>query len=353
MIRAAFGACVSVTFPFKMSIVAKSVKWRLDGVSDDRSGAELSTDARLARRYAREKLIEDARSRVVNLLGACSYDGQETAALLLMEKTHFSPQFLDTIETGLSHAFSRIESIGQNDIYTWVFGWQAASKNEQADVKMTLICPATDELIAKYSTPERRMVLETPHMYRTVTKPWIDMLPTSKTAWVRNILQGISEQESILYNDDDPKAGFILLPDMKWDRRSLSSLYLVAIVRDESLKTLRDLRKEHIPLLRNIQTAGAQIARDTFGLPPASTDGSATPLRCFLHYMPTYFHLHVHLLSANFTSHPGALVGQAHLLEDVISLLELGVSFSDRTLGYAMADGHPLLHALQEAGYAK
>lgn len=298
-------------------------------------------------------LIEDARSRVVNLLGTCTHDGEEKAALLLMEKTHFSPQFIATIEMGLSHALSRMESIGQNDIYTWVFGWQAAAKDEQAQMKMTLICPASDELIAKYSTPERRMVLETPHMYKTVTKPWIDSIPTSKTAWVRNILQGVSEQESVLYSDEDPKSGFVLLPDMKWDRRSLSSLYLVAIVRDDSLKTIRDLTKQHIPLLRKIQAAGAHVARDTFGLPPASKDGSATPLRCFLHYMPTYFHLHVHLLSANFTSHPGALVGQAHLLEDVISLLELGVAFTDRTMGYAMADGHPLLHALQGAGFAQ
>ncbi|WFD22660.1 5'-(N(7)-methyl 5'-triphosphoguanosine)-[mRNA] diphosphatase [Malassezia equina] len=266
-----------------------------------------------------------------------------------MDKTHFSPQFLGTIETGLTSAFSRLESIGQNDIYTWVFGWQHASKDEQAHTKMTLICPATDELIAKYSTPERRMVLETPHMYKTVTRPWIDSLPVSKTAWVRNILEGVSEQESILYNDTDPQTGFVLLPDMKWDRRSLSSLYLVAIVRDASLKTLRDLTKAHIPLLRNIQAAGTKAAHDTFGLPSASADGTAMPLRCFLHYMPTYFHLHVHLLSANFTTHPGALVGQAHLLDDVIDLLELGVPFSERTLGYAMADGHPLL----PAGYAQ
>ncbi|WFD19062.1 5'-(N(7)-methyl 5'-triphosphoguanosine)-[mRNA] diphosphatase [Malassezia caprae] len=269
-----------------------------------------------------------------------------------MEKTHFSPQFLATIETGLSNALSRMESIGQNDIYTWVFGWQTVAEDEQAHMKMTLICPATDELIAKYSTPNRRMILETPQMYKTVTKPWIDSLPASKTAWVRNILQGVSEQGSILYSDEDPKSGFVLLPDMKWDRRSLSSLYLVAIVRDDSLKTMRDLTKEHIPLLRKIQMAGTQVARDNFGLSSASADGSATPLRCYLHYMPTYFHLHVHLLSANFTTHPGALVGQAHLLEDVISLLDLGVAFTDRTMGYAMSDGHPLLQALHNAGYA-
>ena len=81
-------------------------------------------------------------------------------------------------------------------------------------------------------------------------------------------------------------------------------------------------------------------------------DGSSSVLRCFLHYMPTYFHLHVHMLSANYVSHPGALVGQAQLLDDIISLLELGVDFRERTLGYALADGHPLLHAMQMSGFA-
>ena len=50
--------------------------------------------------------------------------------------------------------------------------------------------------------------------------------------------------------------------------------------------------------------------------------------------------------------HPGSLVGQAHLLDDVIDVLELGVDFRQRTLSYALAEGHALLRRWQEEGYA-
>ena len=297
-------------------------------------------------------LYEDPRAKSVNLLGQCEHQGERVPALLLMEKTHFTPAFLASLQQGLEHTFSHLEQIGQNDIYTWVFGWTSDQVHTDAHTKMSLICPANSDLIAKYSAPERRMIIETPHMYETVTKPWIESLPASKVTWVHNILNGESERESVLYNDEDPKTGFVLVPDLKWDRRTLSSLYMVAIVRDGSLTNMRDLTKDHIPLLRKIQKAGAQIAHEKYGLPAPSADGSSSSLRCFLHYMPTYFHLHVHLMSANFTTHPGALVGQAQLVDDVISLLELGVDFRQRTIGYALADGHKLLAALQQAGFA-
>lgn len=51
---------------------------------------------------------------------------------------------------------------------------------------------------------------------------------------------------------------------------------------------------------------------------------------------PDCSHLHVHILAASFTSHPGAIVGQGHLLEDVVDLLKSGVSFKERTLSYAL-----------------
>lgn len=296
-----------------------------------------------------EVLHEDARAKHVNMLGHCQVGDRKERALLLMEKTHYTPAMLDALRHGVSSAFARLETIGQNDIYTWKFGWDTGV---DAPTKMTLICPATDELIAKYSLPERRMITETPHMYQTVTRPWIDSIPASKTVWVRNILEGQSEQSSVLFSDPDPSTGFVILPDMKWDRRTLSSLYLMAIVRDGSLKTLRDLTKAHIPLLKKIKHAGEKVAHEVYGLPPPGKNGFISPVRCFLHYMPTYFHMHVHILSANYISHPGALVGQAHLLDDVINLLDLGVDFQARTIGYAIAENHKLLHELQNAGFA-
>ena len=40
-------------------------------------------------------------------------------------------------------------------------------------------------------------------------------------------------------------------------------------------------------------------------------------------------------------------------MEDVASLLELGVDFRQRTIGYSLAEGHKLLAALREAGVVR
>lgn len=50
--------------------------------------------------------------------------------------------------------------------------------------------------------------------------------------------------------------GFILLPDLKWDKKQLSDLYLVAICHRHGLRSIRDLTSSDIPLLRNIQDQG-------------------------------------------------------------------------------------------------
>ncbi|PKI84651.1 5'-(N(7)-methyl 5'-triphosphoguanosine)-[mRNA] diphosphatase [Malassezia vespertilionis] len=311
-----------------------------------------------------ERVInEDPRAKSINLLGECTNgQNEKVPAVLLMEKAHYSREFIDLLQQGPTAAFLRLESIGQNDVYHWVFGWTNEDTKSDANSKMTLICPAAPEVVVKYSAQERRLIVETQEIYQRVTHPWIESIPASKTAWVGNILDGVKERSSVLYRDDDPRFGFVLLPDMKWDRRTLSSLYLVAIVQDANLKNLRDLTKAHIPMLRNIQKAGAQVATETYGLLKPSTDGTCSSLRCYLHYMPTFLyvlrrlftdesHLHIHILSVNYVQHPGAIVGQAQLLDDVISLLELGVDFQQRTLGYALTENHGLFRTLLDAGY--
>ncbi|KAI3628565.1 hypothetical protein CBS14141_000268 [Malassezia furfur] len=286
-------------------------------------------------------------NRVINE-GACEINGQVAPAVLLLERAFYPESFVESMKHGPQEAFSRLETIGQNDVYTWVLGYQKDGSQGGAHSKLTLICPAGNEVVEKYSAHERRMIIETPQLYEKVTEPWIESIPRSKTQWVRNILDGVSESESVLYRDDDPKSGFVLTPDLKWDQRTLSSLYLVAIVKDESLTNLRDLTKEQIPLLKKIKAAAAKVATEKYGLSAPSEDGIESSLRCYIHYMPTFFHLHVHILSVNFISHPGAIVGQAQLLEDVIGLLEAGVDFKKRTLGYQLTEGHALLKELRK-----
>lgn len=149
-------------------------------------------------------LDQDARARTINVLGECQIDGGSNA-VLLVEKTNFGSAFVERLRDG--SAFERLECIGQNDVYTWEFGWLA---DGDAHTKMTLICPASDDVVAKYSAQDIYMVNETAELYKRITQPWIASLPLSKKQWVYNILDGVSEKNSVLYSDDNPKSGFVV-----------------------------------------------------------------------------------------------------------------------------------------------
>ena len=147
---------------------------------------------------------------------------------------------------------------------------------------------------------------------------------------VRNILSGKSEADNILFRYDSEFDGFVILPDMKWDLINVPMLYLVAIAFNSDIRTLRDLRKSHLEMLRRIRTEATRVVKEKWSLDEGS-------LRFFIHYQPSYCeylvpctrsrldcasdHFHVHIVNVNYAGTTGMSIGQAHLLEDVISLV--------------------------------
>src|SRR5260370_26459818 len=84
---------------------------------------------------------------------------------------------------------------------------------------------------------------------------------------VQNIFDHGTESEHILFEDSSPTKGFVILPDMKWDRKSVGSLYLVAIGRSPLIRSLRDLSKIHVPMLESIKQEGTRVATQNWGIP--------------------------------------------------------------------------------------
>lgn len=84
----------------------------------------------------------------------------------------------------------------------------------------------------------------------------------------------------------------------------MDKLYCIALVQQRGIRSLRDLRPEHLPMLRNVLDKGAAAITDKYGVP-------AEHLRVFVHYLPSYFHLHVHFMhmgkEATFGMATGAL----------------------------------------------
>lgn len=48
---------------------------------------------------------------------------------------------------------------------------------------------------------------------------------------VYQILGGLKEAERVIFRDEDPENGFIILPDLKWDGTNMSALVRFPILR--------------------------------------------------------------------------------------------------------------------------
>lgn len=48
---------------------------------------------------------------------------------------------------------------------------------------------------------------------------------------VYQILGGLKEAERVIFRDEDPENGFIILPDLKWDGTNMSALVRFHILR--------------------------------------------------------------------------------------------------------------------------
>jgi m7GpppX diphosphatase len=203
-----------------------------------------------------------------------------------------------------------------------------------------LIHPATPAHISKYTRQERFLVAESPYLYESVVRPWIDSHAAARIKWIDNILNGISEQDKLLYRNTDPDTGFVLLPDSKWDQRSLSSLYLLAITMRRDIHSLRDLSEKHLPVLKEMQKVMASKIHEQYNLDPKK-------LRFYVHYLPTYYYFHIHVVHVDLET-PGCAIGAAHLLDDIIDNIEniSGDYYQRKTMHYYIGSEHELYRSV-------
>lgn len=291
-------------------------------------------------------LDQNERFKYVALLVSMKSEKQPVPVdtVILAEKTSFvsdsSATLLDLLALGTPTNSASIKALECNDIYYRFL----VENGSVAYTKLTVIHPATPKHIAKYTTQARFLVTETPELYQNVVLPYILANPASRIQWIQNILEEKSEMESVVHVERDPKTGFYLMPDSKWDGRNLSGMYLLAICKDPSIKSLRDINgTAHLPLLEGIQRAVHEI------VPKCYPGISGNQLRCFVHYQPTYYHFHVHIVHVDMVDGVGALVGQAHLLDEIIDNLKTFGSdfYQKKTLTYQLGCNHELANLLK------
>lgn len=167
------------------------------------------------------------------------------------------------------------------------------------DLKLNLIYPCTDQHIKKYSPQSLRMVTETPEIYATYVLPFMQRKrEEGRLNWVFNIIEGRTEQEDVILREystsgdrsqtttaatSDSEAiaaaeekdeadeaeganeGFLLLPDLNWDRETVGSLHLLALVERRDIWSLRDLKKRHVGWLKNVREKILSAAVGIYG----------------------------------------------------------------------------------------
>ncbi|KAM4646363.1 m7GpppX diphosphatase [Amazona ochrocephala] len=290
----------------------------------------------LAELRLRRVLRESARDKAVFLHGEVTGpSGEGTDALVILEKTPFQEEKL----LDLLKKHTKLELRMHNDIYKT---YHLYPPPELSEIKTTVVYPATEKHLQKYLRQEVHLIHETWEDYKNITLPYIQSQSFS-IQWVYNILEKKAEADRIIHENPDPCDGFVLVPDFKWNQNQLDDLYLIALVHRREVKSLRDLTAEHLPLLRNILQEGKEAIMKRFSVP-------GSQLRIYLHYHPSYYHLHVHFTALGYDA-PGISVERAHLLTDVIDNLVLDSTYyQKRALTFTLQADKALFKLFQEAG---
>ncbi|KAM0810503.1 putative M7GpppX diphosphatase [Seiridium cardinale] len=281
--------------------------------------AKRNAEALIPKFQLERVLNQDEGGRRINLYGHV----ETKPAILVLERAPFpdAPEYLSALPTNLRS----LTNLGNNDIYSWFLGSggpvaEENEKDEFADLKLSLICPCTEKHVKKHSKQGYRFVVETPQVYHDKVRPFMQ---ASREAghlnWVYNIIEGRKEVEDVIYRTPlgrDGDEGFLMLPNLHWDRKTIEALHLLGIVERRDLWTLRDLQKKHIPWLKHMR---AKLVDATVGKYPQIEEDQ---LKLFFHYHPTYYHLHIHVVHVMLEATSTQSVGKAIGLDSVIEQLK-------------------------------
>ncbi|PYH47783.1 putative mRNA decapping hydrolase [Aspergillus saccharolyticus JOP 1030-1] len=277
-------------------------------------------------------LKQDQSGRRIAILG--TIHGKQ--GILTAERAAFATESPEVLKA-FHAAITQVTNLGDNDIYRWYLASSGGTNNVTAaaaaqqppDLKLNLIWPCTESHIKKYSEQVVRMVTETPEIYHDHVRPYMSAKrEEGRLNWVFNILEGRTEQEDVILRDEGHRGGagvageyhyddaFLMLPDLNWDRKTMGSLHLLALVQRRDIWSLRDLKKKHVPWLKYLRQ---RLLEGTVKMYP---ELEKDQLKLYVHYQPTYYHFHIHVVNVMLEAGATQATGKAFGLENIISQLE-------------------------------
>jgi m7GpppX diphosphatase len=206
---------------------------------------------------------------------------------------------------------SRIDSIKKdklvlkNDIYE--------KYRATAEIEGELIICNDTSLMCRF---QKKIIRES---YEDYLK-YIVKRDAGKDKWIYNIIDGISEQHSILYRDNV----CIVVPTYTWDGINLDNLHILCLPTDTSLRSIRSLNSSHIQLLEHMRRVTLEIIAAKYNI-------DEYYIKMFFHYEPSTYHLHIHFVNtANYDVRSS--IEYSHELNSVIFNLSICPDYYQRVI---------------------
>jgi hypothetical protein len=143
----------------------------------------------------------------------------------------------------------------------------------------------------------------------------LDKRDYKKDIWIYNIIDGISEQESILHKDDK----CIVFVNYFWDRKDIDKLQLLCMPMNTTLRSIRTLDASHVSLLEHMKQVTLQVIREKYGL-------EEEYIKMYFHYQPSTYHLHIHFVNTS-SNQLHSSVEYSHELNSVIFNLKMNSDY--------------------------
>ena len=160
--------------------------------------------------------------------------------------------------------------------------WNFKIDNKEINV----VCQKNDDTLFYENKKNNYIIVhEKPEIYKKHILPYINNLFELNTKWIFNIINGKTEQDKILLKESN----YLIVKDIHWESESKDHFYILAIPFEE-IKTIRDLRKKHIPLLEDMKSKCLLIAKDN--------NLNINQLYFFFHF---YDNSKIHIYIINFT----------------------------------------------------
>ena len=190
------------------------------------------------------------------------------------------------------------------------------------------------------NTCDYTLLAETPAMHAS---PSVSRFIEQEVArpgkqWIAHIIDGTQEKDDVIYRNDE----FVLLPDTErvnryWrspptgsnsilirsnQRAQKRVLNWLAIAQDRQLRTLRDLRGDHVPMLKTLLHTSLQTIE-------AQTGIRQDQVMAYVHYPPSVYQLHVHF-SYPYGQYCHRDAYRVHNLATIINNLEIDPDYYRR-----------------------